>query len=180
MSARFSLESYAAALRKLLPRGAIWRDDPDSNQGRVMTALAGSFERSDAAAVDLLADIFPATTTNLLPEWEASLGLPDACVGPGASLEQRRAQVVARLIAGGGLSIARYVLFAAELGFEIEVETYAPFRVGDTVGMPIGGDAWSFAWGVRVISNTSGLSSDVLLCELQAIKPAETVVFILP
>jgi uncharacterized protein YmfQ (DUF2313 family) len=181
MTARFALADYAAVLRRLLPRGRVWSEDPGSVQGAVITGLAGGFERSDAAAVALLVDVFPATTDALLPEWEASLGLPDPCAGPEATAPQRRAQVVARLVAGGGLSASRYITFAAELGFTIEIETYAPFRVGvNRVTQRLFSRAWAHAWGVRVLANTSGLSSAVLLCELEAIRPAETTVFLLP
>lgn len=181
MTARFSLADYASALRALMPRGRVWSDDPESIQGKVLTSLAGAMERSDAAAADLLADVFPATTTDLLTEWESSLGLPDPCVGEGATLEQRRAQVVARLVAGGGLSAARYIAFAAELGFTITIQTFAPFRVGvNHCGDALYSGLDAFAWGVTIVSNTSGLPDEVLRCELEAIRPGETVVFLQP
>ncbi len=180
MTASRSQADYATAMRRLMPWGRVWSDDDASVQAKVYTALAGGFERSDAAAVDLLVDVFPGSTTDLLPEWEASLGLPDPCVGPEATVEQRRAQVVARLVAGGGLSAARYIAFAAELGFTIEIQTYAPFRVGiNRVNQRLYSSAWAHAWGVRILANTSGLAPEVLLCELEAIRPAETTVFLL-
>lgn len=181
MSARFSVADYAQALRSLMPRGRVWQEDPGSVQGRVLTALAQALERSDAAAVALIADAFPASTLDLLPEWEASMGLPDPCAGPSATIEQRRAQVVARFVAGGGMSAPRYIAFAADLGFTITIQTYAPFRVSlDHVGQGLASRDWSFAWGVTIESNTSGLAPEVLLCELEAIRPAETVVFLIP
>lgn len=181
MTARFSLNDYAAALMGLAPSGRVWPDDPDSTQAKVFTGLAGALQRSDARAGMLLADLFPATTDQLLPEWEASLGLPDPCVGEGATAEQRRAQVVARLVAGGGLSAARYIAFAAELGFTITIQTYAPFRVGvNHCGDALYSPSDTFAWGVTIVENASGLPDAVLACELEAIRPAETVVFLQP
>lgn len=177
MAARFAADDYAAAGRALLPRGRVWPDDPASVQGRAMAAIGRTLERSDAAAVALLTDAFPVAPVDLLPEWEASLGLPDPCLGASPTLAQRQAQVAARFVSGGGQSIAYYTRFAASLGFTITVRQYRPFQVGvDAVGQPLIGEAWAFAWGVNVTANTSGLTTDVLRCELEAIKPAHTVI----
>lgn len=179
MTARFSLEDYALALRKLMPRGRVWPEGPETTQAKVLEALAGAFHRSDEAAVDLITDAFPGSTEDLLPEWEGSLGLPDPCAGPDPTIEQRRAQVVARFVAGGGMSAARYIAFAAELGFTITIQTYAPFRVGvNHIGQPLASEAWAYAWGVTILANTSGLPDQVLFCELEAIRPGETTVLL--
>lgn len=171
---------YAAAFRALMPGGRVWPNDPDSVQSAVIFGLCGSFASLDVGALDLLVDSFPATSVDLLPEWESSLGLPDPCVGDGATTAQRQAQVVARLIAGGGQSAAYFTAFAAALGFTIEIVTYAPARAHiATAGSPACGPIWAFAWGVDVTANTSGLAESVLLCELNTIKPAEATVFLL-
>lgn len=180
MTPRYSAAEYAEAARALMPRGRAWPEDPDSNQAKVLGAIAQTFERSDAVASELLATSRPGDHPQLLEEWEGSLGLPDPCAGPDATLAQRRDQVRARFVAGGGQSRARYIAFAAELGFAIEIKNYAPFRAGHSrIGSPLSSDAWTFIWGVRVTANTGGLSTDVLLCELNAIRPAETTILIL-
>jgi uncharacterized protein YmfQ (DUF2313 family) len=179
LSALFTQSDYGAALSALRPRGRVWPTDPDSVQVQTLTACAGSFERLDAGAQNLLVDAFPATTVDLLPEWQSSLGLPDPCVGPGATLQQSQAQVVARLTGIGGVSRADYIAYAAALGFTISIVTYTPFRCGfGTCGSPLGGPDWAFAWGVDVTASTQGFADSVLLCEFQALKPAETTVFL--
>jgi uncharacterized protein YmfQ (DUF2313 family) len=178
MTARFSLADYAGALLSLLPRGRAWSGDPQSTQYATLTGLAGVMEQVDGDAVDLIADGFPATAVNLLPEWEQSLGLPDPCAGPSPTVSQRQAQVAARFAGGGGQSRQRFIDYAATLGFEISITVYAPFCSGrNTCGQPVYGQAWAFAWSVQVLSNTSGLPNSVLECELNAIKPAETTLF---
>lgn len=121
---------YLSALQALLPQGRAWPRDP----GALLTALLDGFAKSyalvDAKQTNLLIDAFPETTVELLPEWESSLGLPDPCVGQLATLEQRRTQVVARLTALGGQSIAALTAFAAALGFTITITEYADFRAG--------------------------------------------------
>lgn len=180
MGARFTSADYASAVRALMPRGRVWPDDPGSNQSQAVSGLVGSFERLDADAVDLIADAFPATTDQLLPEWEASLGLPDACAGDAQTIAQRKAHVLVRFIGAGGQSRAHFIAYAASIGFKISITAYAPFRVGvNACGQPLYGPAWAYAWGVKILANTGGLDASVLLCELNAMKPAETVVFLL-
>lgn len=180
MSSRFSVTDYARAFRGLMPRGRAWPEDETSVFHRVLKGLSGIYARSDAAAVALLKDAFPVGTVDLLPEWEASLGLPDPCAGPSPTVEQRQAAVHARFISGGGQSRARFIEFAAALGFTIEIEVYAPFIVDrSAVGEALADDAWSFAWGVRILASDFGLDPAVLICELEAIKPAESTIILL-
>jgi len=178
MTAR-TVSDYAGALRGLLPRGRVWPQDPETDQQRLVHALANEPQRLDAAAVGLLAGSLPGDNAALLLEWEESLGLPDPCVGPNPSQAERAKQVRARFIGSNGQSASFFVAFAAALGFTIEIETYAPFRIGlGAIGDALASDAWCYAWGVRVIANAGGIAPSALLCELQALKPAHTTVFL--
>lgn len=180
MSALFSAEDYAAAARALMPRGAVWPDDPQTVQGKLLAALALTWWRVDGEAIQLLADTFPATTFALLEEWEASVGLPDPAIGEASTDEQRRAQIVARLVGAGGQSRERFISFAATLGFTITITNYAPLRVGHfNAGDSAYSQIWADAWGVHITANTGGLSPDALKAELEAIKPAETTILLI-
>ncbi len=175
----YSADDYAGAIRALLPRGRVWQAEPGSGQGNLVDALAKGWARLDAKAWTLLEQSLPGQNLDLVPEWEASLGLPDPCIGADATLQQRAAQVLSRFVAGGGQSTSFFIAFAAALGFEITISMVAPFRVETgTVETPLYEAEWLFAWVVHVISNTSGLSNDVLLCELNSLKPAHTYVSI--
>ncbi len=200
MGARFSATDYAAALMKLLPRGRVWPRDAGSTQAQGVACFAPAMERVDAAAVQLLVDAFPGTTTNLLGEWEASLGLPDPCLGANPTLLQRRAQVVSRIADGGGQSAQRFIDFAAQLGFVIEISTFSPFRTGRSrVGSPLNSPGWAFGWRVKVISGATGTENaafrtgegrmgdrltstaaglEALFCELRRIAPAHTILLL--
>lgn len=70
---------YQAALQALLPHGRVWPREPDAVQSRVAAGLAQTAARLHARANYLLRDAFPLTPLELLPEWEATLGLPDEC-----------------------------------------------------------------------------------------------------
>ena len=197
MAARYSVADYTTALRRLLPRGRVWPTDAVTEQAQVIGCLAPTLERIDEAAVDLIADAFPATTTNFVEEWEAALGLPDPCLGPNPTLQQRRDQIVARFVGSGGQSVPSFIAFAAALGFVITVTEYAPFRVGrSTVGQPLNGPAWAHGWLVTIVSGavsadhalfrvsenrvgdllaSSSTAAAALECEMRRLAPAHTV-----
>lgn len=191
MKPSFSRADFASALLGLLPRGRVWPKSPDSAQGRAVACFAPTFQRLSDRAVGLLEDAFPATAVGLLPEWEATLGLPDPCAGTSPTLQARRNQVVARLTNSGGQSIAFFESFAAGLGYAVTVTQYAPFRCGQSAcGQQLGGEDWFFTWAInapletitrfRVGSATVGeplasWGNAVLECELTAVKPAHTL-----
>jgi uncharacterized protein YmfQ (DUF2313 family) len=197
MTARYSAADYGAAARALMPRGRVWSLEPGTVQAQVMDSLMSPLERLDASAVALLGDIFPASTSALLAEWEESFGLPDPCLVPNATDDQRRDQVVARFTGGGGQSAARFTAFAAALGFEISITVYAPFRAGCArAGGRLLGAAWAHAWLVTVRSDATSANHAAfrsgrshagealvssagghaaLECELRRIAPAHTV-----
>ncbi|RSU46352.1 putative phage tail protein [Sphingomonas sp. S-NIH.Pt15_0812] len=177
---RYRAGDYATAARALLPRGRAWSTDPDSVQGRVLAAIGEGFARSDAAATTLLAGTLPGAETAMLPEWEATLGLPDPALGDAPTIAQRLDQVRGRFVGIGGQSRGAIIAFAAALGFTIRITNFAPFRAGlSTVGNPVASDAWSFVWGVTVTATTGALPIAALMRELDAIKPAETTVILL-
>lgn len=114
--------SYAAQLAALLPPGRLWRSLLATPLIQaLLLALADGLARFDQALTALGIESDPRTASELLPEWEQATGLPDQCLVDGGSTEQRRAAVVARLIATGGASEAYFVGLAATYGYEISV-----------------------------------------------------------
>ena len=188
----FSSSDFLSAFQALLPRGAVWPREPEAVQTQALAALMPTWSRLAERDENLLVDAFPATTDELLPEWEASLGLPDPCAGESPTIQQRQAQVLARFAGAGGQSIAYLTSFAAQLGFAITIQQFAPARAGLLrAGQPAYGTAWAFAWQVTTAGTTTvrfraGASaageplgsweSAVLQCELQRLGPAHTTV----
>lgn len=188
----YTAADYLTALQALMPRGRVWPRDPAAIQTKTLSGLASSFQRVSDRANQLLVDGFPATTTELLSEWEESLGLPDPCAGEGPTLQLRRAQVVARFAGGGGQSVPYIIAYAANLGYTITITQFLPARVGMLhAGDPLCGLPWAFAWRVNAPTYTisafrAGISAAgeplsvngnaVLECELESISPAHTTV----
>jgi uncharacterized protein YmfQ (DUF2313 family) len=182
---------FLSALQALMPRGRVWPRELDSVQAETLAGLAPTYERQTNRANYLLVDVFPATTTEVLPEWEETLGLPDPCAGEAPTIQQRRAQVVAKLTNTGGQSVAYFIAYAAALGFVITITEFTPFRMGaQRMGAPLGGPDWAHTWAVNAPLNTivffrTGVSTmgealeafgnAVLECEFNAIKPAHTI-----
>lgn len=89
----------ADVILRHLPMGAAW--DAFRTGGkrgwRMITGFAGAYEDVWAALCNLATELNPQTTTALLPDWERALGLPDPCLPPATTLDQRRALVMFRL-----------------------------------------------------------------------------------
>jgi uncharacterized protein YmfQ (DUF2313 family) len=185
----FTKDMFRSAFMSLLPTGPIWPRSESSVLYQLSGVWAASFARSSDRAINLLVDAFPSTTTELLAEWEATLGLPDPCAGTNPSIAQRRAQVVARLTDTNGCSVAYFVAFAKALGYDITITQFAPRRFGARFGTPFGGEAWAYAWQVNVPQFTvnrlkfgdsfgqpwAQWNNNVLQCEMKARAPAHTI-----
>ncbi len=173
-----------------MPRGRVWPRDADAIQSRTLAGCAPTYTRLTARANNVISDGFPGSTYELLPEWEASLGLPDPCAGAAPTTQQRRNQAVSRLIATGGQSISYFTAVAAALGYTITITQFAPSRFGRPFGRAFGGVAWAFAWQVNAPTFTvnsfqfggsfgapfANWGNNVLQCELKAYAPAHTTV----
>lgn len=186
----YQSSDYLNALLSLMPRGRVWPKDPESVQAQALACFTPTFVRSNQDANNLLVDAFPSTSDNLLPEWESALGLPDPCAGEAPTLQQRRAQVVARLTNNGGQSIAFFIAYAASLGYTVTVTQFTPFRMGQQrMGCQLGTQDWAFTWRVNAPAETityfsmgqsymgqplASWGNAVLECELNVIKPAHT------
>ncbi|WP_434115845.1 YmfQ family protein [Paraburkholderia caffeinilytica] len=198
VAARNTAADYAGVLRRLLPRGRVWTRDGVDNDGgtqaAVLDALAVTAESLDSEALTLIAAGFPATAGQLLPEWDETLGLPDACFGPFANDAANRQQVVAKLISTGGQSIPYFESLARSLGYVIHITEFAIHTVISPVTAPVAGLDWPFTWEVEIIG-TPGVrwhrvdgpvrealsflgttpTEQVLECLLRRYAPAHTV-----
>lgn len=115
--------AYARQMKQLLPRGALWRLDPDSWLSKLFLAIAEEFARIDGRASDLLREWDPRTALETLPEWERVLDItpPD-----GASPVDRQLAITALIVARGGATPAYFVALAASLGFVATIAETTP------------------------------------------------------
>jgi len=118
--------------------------------------------------------------------------LPDVCSEAAQTLQERRADVVAKLTAQGGSSKAYFQALAEAMGYSIEIDEFRPFVAGlSRCGAVLGGaHAVRHIWRVRVTGPRftpfrAGASqcgdllgkiarADDLECKLKRLKPAHT------
>jgi uncharacterized protein YmfQ (DUF2313 family) len=175
-----------------MPRGRIWPRGWGSLESETLLTLMPTWVRLTARALNLLPESFPCSTVELLPEWEATLGLPDECTGVLPTIQQRTAAVCCKFAARGGQSREYFIRVAKSLGYDIAIDTFKPFYAGQgRAGDPGYGEAWAFAWRVTVDGAATvtyfraGNSAagepladwghDILQCFLTQYAPAETI-----
>ncbi|RMQ98463.1 putative Tail protein [Pseudomonas savastanoi pv. glycinea] len=122
---------YAEQLRALLPAGPAWDSEQVPEVDQVITGLSLEFARIDLRAFDLLNEMDPNSVSELVPDWEQVMGLPDPCLGLNPSFEDRRLSVRQRLVAVGGQTPAFYVDIAISQGYpDATVTEYRTPRMG--------------------------------------------------
>lgn len=117
MAVARTAEQYRLQLRGLLPAGPAWDPELVPEIDLVLQGVAVEFARLEGRAVDLLNEMDPAGVSELVPDWEAVMGLPDACLGPNPAFEDRRLAVRRRLVEVGSQSRAYFLDIAVSQGY---------------------------------------------------------------
>ncbi|WP_122411062.1 YmfQ family protein [Pseudomonas viridiflava] len=124
-------EHYAEQLQTLLPPGPAWDPERVPEVQQLIAGLSHEFARIDGRAFDLLNEMDPATVSELVPDWERVMNLPDPCLGLKPLFEDRRLSVRQRLVAVGGQNAAFYVGIAVSQGYpDASVTEFRAPRMG--------------------------------------------------
>jgi uncharacterized protein YmfQ (DUF2313 family) len=147
-----------------------------------------------ARAEQLLGEMFPDNTYELLMDWERVCGLKPAS---GEPLQSRRDAVITKLRERGSLSRSYFVGLATAMGYMITIDELQPFMCGwgcggDTVYIP----QVRFIWRVNILdepmfsfrAGQSATAERLLWWPVEAplirlfrdLKPAHTYVLIVP
>lgn len=141
-----SSTAYREQLRALLPRGPALDDGGQGTLTDLLDALAQEFERVDASGDVLLAEAQPATTSQLLPDWERIAGLPSPCTPSGQTDDERRAALQRRLAANAPQTVAWILALAESLGYTVSIVERRTYRCGGAMGAQMGAEPWQFVW----------------------------------
>lgn len=182
--------NHSQILKYLLPPVAY-----DPNGCQLSAELYAEGAAIDAALTygdSLLNEFFPDACMATLPDWERAYGLPDSCQATTQSITERRAALVAKVRASGGLSKQYFRQLAADLGYTgVAIDEYRPTTCDDNCGVALLDDNWRAAWYVNspdaslhVIANCDDAvegALDVyktgpLECMVSRLKPADTTV----
>lgn len=124
-------EHYAEQLQALLPPGPAWDPERVPEVQQLIAGLSDEFARIDGRAFDLLNEMDPASVSELVPDWERVMNLPDPCLGLKPLFEDRRLSVRQRLVAVGGQNAAFYVGIAVSQGYpDASVTEFRTPRMG--------------------------------------------------
>jgi uncharacterized protein YmfQ (DUF2313 family) len=183
--------AYTQQLIKLAPSGLAWSTESTSNWVKLLSAIAAECARVDAMGGLLVEESFPDTTLLLLPNWERVAGLPDDCSAFEDTIQIRKRNLLAKIVARGGATKQYLIEVAETFGFTINIVEFDQFRVDySRVGDPLCDEPWQFAFEVQAPSETitwfrSGGSAageplatwgnERLECLITKLKPAHTV-----
>lgn len=187
-----SARDYRDQLAALMPAGAIWPRDTDSNLMQLLLALAQEFWRVDRRAGDLVRESDPRRALELLEDWERNYGLPDVCMADTEqTLEARRDALVSKMTTTGGQSRRYFIEICAALGYMVTITEFRPCRVGvGRIGDALTNGPWQYTWRVNAPAVTvrparSGVTSvgeplrswgnKQLECKLSSLAPAHTI-----
>lgn len=150
--------AYGGGLKQLAPVGAAWAAASGSVLEGLLRATGAVLARLHTAAEQTLGQAIPERARSMLPELEASVGLPTPCLQELAATLPARAQEAAlRWRAVGGASPAYFVALARSAGFVTRITEYRPTRFGlQLFGAPLVDAAAAHWWKLSVESHGGG------------------------
>jgi len=185
-----SVAEYRDCLASLLPSGPAWPREDGSALMQLLAGFAAELERLDGRAAQLLAETDPAATTELLPDWERVVGLPDPCVTQAQTVAERRLALEGRLTSVGGQSRRFFIELASRLGYSVTIDEFRSAAAATAAGITFTGDGWAHTWRINVPAAVAvtpfragagsageplrSWSNEVLECQFNRYKPAHT------
>lgn len=183
-------DEYKELLKALLPPGRLWDALRESGSlaDDLLAAKAEELARVDRRCDDLLDNADPRTATELLPDIERVMGLPDPCVGELPTIQQRRDAIMGKIGNVGGQSRAYFIALAARLGYTVTITEFQPFTCETGCDQPICDEDWWFVWRVNAPETTiieftcmspcteplRAWGNELLECAIRALAPAHT------
>lgn len=118
------LEEETNALGSFLPGGRLFsaRNSSGSFFRRFLTSVSKEIRRVRLKIIDIAYQHDINNTSELLTNWEKTVGIPDECFSLDYSIEDRRKHVIVKLMANGAQTEQYYIDLAAYLGYTITIE----------------------------------------------------------
>jgi len=128
---QLALAEHTQRLADYLPGGRLFaaKDRDGSNLRSLLTGIADELFTADGYIVDYQNDIIPDATVYFIEEWEQALGIPDSCFAGTGTLNERRRDIILKLVTLGVQTADEFVSIAALFGVAVTVESAAPHGI---------------------------------------------------
>ena len=173
----------ARILADHMPQGRAWgrKNDSESNLNKLMQGLSSNSQSVQEKIFELATQFDISNTSDLIDEWEISVGIPDECVFEFTSLTERQQRVIQRLR-------KTPIVTLAELNEYIQA-----FFDSHTVTISTATPATGFEYAlemnlsdglnnrfVLLVEIDAGGDQEMLFCLLRNVVPANVVIYIEP
>jgi uncharacterized protein YmfQ (DUF2313 family) len=182
---------YLSQLQALMPRGLAWAITQTSKLSLLLRAWADEFARVDLRCEDLVNEVDPRTTIELLSDWERVAALPDPCVTIDQTIAQRQAALESKLTMIGGQSRAYFIGIAEVMGYPgATIDEYLPANCNDNCNSALYSEDDKYSWTLNLPFSTGGVfvancngncndalqswGDEALECRINKYKPAHT------
>jgi len=188
------IDKYRQLLLSLFPRGRAWNKEKGGLLFETGEGMGVEFTRVEGRAGDLLNELDPRTTFELLENWERVLGIPDECQDIAGTIQERIDAVFLKLTKRGGNTMSKqfFIDLAASVGYTITIQEPGVnlFRAGiSRAGDRLYGALWKYWFQVytstyvlgvfRAGQNMAGdrlrtFENSALECVIERAKPSHT------
>lgn len=184
-----SSQNYQQQALDLLPPGPAWNRELDGTIPKALHGFAEVLNRIHNRALDLIGEVDPRTTNELLGFYELVAGLPDPCIDFPITLSDRQNALTTKLTRLGQQDRQYFIDLAATIGFSISIVEFAPLKTGFRAGDRVYGESWRWVWqvnapevtitftfraGSRAGSRLRDWGNGPLECLINRLKPAHT------
>ena len=118
-----SLEEQTQSIANWLPVGRVWsaKNAAASVLRALLRGLAHELLRASVIVNALRAELMPGTAVQLLPEWEAAVGIPSVCFPGTGTISERQRDVITKIAGLGVQTQSDFEKLAALFGVIVEV-----------------------------------------------------------
>ncbi len=123
-------QDFQNVITQALPQGPAFPREGSPNRDGIVGAVADELAAEDALTAKMVTESNPATTSDMLPEWEADYGLPDCPDFAPVSTPDRLAELVTKITRVASYNPQAIKALCNDLGFDVEVIERRPFQCG--------------------------------------------------
>jgi len=143
------MNRHSDLLKLLLPPVAY--DRTDVALTAEVNAIGTQLDVVQTVVTDLLVELDPRTASALLPEWEASYGLPDECYADTDTVADRRLRLAGKVAETGGISKPYFLNLATQLGYhDVSITRFTQTTCEMSCEDALYDGSWLFAWQVNI------------------------------